>query len=234
MKEYLIVAESFYSIQGEGKTSGVPAVFLRLAGCNLLCNGKGWVCDTIEVWQKGHKHLFNAVLTDEYVKRLKNGAHLIITGGEPLLQQEKILSYLLWFLNEYKFLPTVEIETNGTIIPKPNLAAYISYWNVSFKLSSSGESYERRINEIALKIFSTLRGATFKIVISSPGDILELVTDFGAIIEGCMQRLYLMPAGDTQEKLQAIRTMVAEQARELGCRYCDRLHILLWNQKTGV
>ena len=61
----LPIAETFYSIQGEGITTGYPSVFVRLAGCNLMCGGQGtqfdgelhdgatWRCDTIEVWMKG-------------------------------------------------------------------------------------------------------------------------------------------------------------------------------------
>ena len=60
----LNISEQFYSIQGEGRTVGVPALFLRLQGCNLTCGGKktvltgnkqdgaSWRCDTIEVWTK--------------------------------------------------------------------------------------------------------------------------------------------------------------------------------------
>ena len=57
---HLLVSEVFYSLQGEGSTMGIPAVFLRLSGCNLLCDG-AWRCDTIEVWQKGHKTEFEDV-----------------------------------------------------------------------------------------------------------------------------------------------------------------------------
>ena len=83
----LIVAETFYSIQGEGQTMGKPSVFLRLGGCNLLCKSEDWVCDSIEVWQKGKAVLFSEVLQEDYIKRLREGAHLIITGGEPLIHK---------------------------------------------------------------------------------------------------------------------------------------------------
>ncbi len=35
----LIISEMFYSLQGEGSSVGRPAVFLRLAACNLECPG---------------------------------------------------------------------------------------------------------------------------------------------------------------------------------------------------
>ena len=53
----LPIAETFYSIQGEGPSAGVPAVFLRTSHCNLRCPGWGPAgaeqgCDTLAVWQQ--------------------------------------------------------------------------------------------------------------------------------------------------------------------------------------
>ena len=39
-KEYLRISEDFYSLQGEGRTMGIPAVFVRLQACNILCKGE--------------------------------------------------------------------------------------------------------------------------------------------------------------------------------------------------
>ena len=107
------ISEQFYSIQGEGRTVGVPAVFLRLQGCNLTCGGihtvkskkldsdATWRCDTIEVWTKGNSYHFKDVCDDwenkNWVKLFKQGAHLVITGGEPLLQQSAICDLLTYF-----------------------------------------------------------------------------------------------------------------------------------------
>ena len=78
----LLLAEDFYSIQGEGITTGYPSYFVRLANCNLTCGatpkfvnkfkkqerddkagsfrgdleaeGKAtWTCDSIPEWAKG-------------------------------------------------------------------------------------------------------------------------------------------------------------------------------------
>ena len=95
----LLVSEKFLSIQGEGKTSGVPAYFIRLSQCNLTCgssiryinkikkgeinpdlnepfvgdfevNGTAtWSCDTTPVWLRGDYVEFQEII-DEW-KELK-------------------------------------------------------------------------------------------------------------------------------------------------------------------
>lgn len=225
----LHVSETFYSIQGEGQTTGTPAVFLRLSGCNLLCE---W-CDTTEVWQKGVKTPFDKVLTPEYIKRLKEGAHLVITGGEPLLHQKKLYAYLNWLFKTYEFNPTLEIETNGTIVPDRQLFFFIKYWNVSPKLSNAKEPLESRFNLLALsKIETEAKQVIFKFVIYNDTDYLEILQDYSPYIN--MKRVWLMPCGESQDQLRKSRGYVAELALKQGHYYCDRLHVVIWNQKTGV
>ena len=116
--QQLAVSEYFYSLQGEGRTMGIPAIFLRLTGCNLMCGGYGvekdgilrddatWVCDTIAVWIKGTTYSFPELIVLlnsqlDFVARLKKGVHLVITGGEPLLQQKRIVAFFwnIWKRN---------------------------------------------------------------------------------------------------------------------------------------
>lgn len=231
MSEYMHISEKFYSLQGEGVTMGVPAVFVRLSGCNLLCEGSGWTCDTIEVWKRGTQQMFEDILNEDMIARLFKGAHLIFTGGEPLLQQQKIGRYLIWFVSKYGFMPVVEIETNGTIEPNSYLLNVVKYWNCSPKLKSSGESLKRRVNVDAIKALNKSRIQTcFKFVITSEDDILELLETYSV----GFSKIVLMPAGSTQEELNKTRPIVVDLAIRTGFRYCDRLHIVIWNKKTGV
>ncbi|MFH1410009.1 MAG: 7-carboxy-7-deazaguanine synthase QueE, partial [Patescibacteria group bacterium] len=106
----ILLSEIFHSIQGEGPNLGRPSVFLRLGGCNLACS---W-CDSKFTWNPEISD--NKVATiNEVVKKIKSFPckHLVITGGEPMLQQDKITAIL-------KKLPgyTAEIETNGSISSK--------------------------------------------------------------------------------------------------------------------
>lgn len=113
----LSLAESFYSIQGEGVTSGVPAVFIRLRGCNLMCGGPGgslmkegkatWWCDTEAVWRQGKITPFTDLIEswkkEDILDWIATGrVHLVWTGGEPTMpkHQKDIVACIDWF-NQY-------------------------------------------------------------------------------------------------------------------------------------
>ena len=247
-KNLLPVSEVFYSIQGEGQTVGIPAVFLRLGGCNLLCESENWVCDTIEVWRKSKATKFENVLDENQLYHIvRNKAHLVITGGEPMLHQDAIINYLKWFERTHHFLPTVEIETNGTIIPQDYFLEYHDiYFNVSPKLSTAGKqnSFEQRVNIEALSTFyykaKEPRKSILKFVISCEKDVDEMFDDYLSALFQVdylgvqQQRVVLMPAGSSIDELNKTRLMVIEFCKKYGFRFSDRSHIVAWNKKTGV
>ena len=232
MENSLIVSEKFYSIQGEGQTMGFPAMFLRLAGCNLLCKSAHWVCDSIEVWQKGIKTDFNEVFSFSEVASMREGVHLIITGGEPLLHQAKICDYIEWFKSRHGFKPTIEIETNGTIIPNESLLKIVDYWNCSPKLENSGESYKRRVNPEAIKTINSRKNSIFKFVVNQIEDAETLLEDYREFIS--LDSIYIMPAGESQIELEKTRLIAVNICKVYGFKYSERLHIIIWNKKTGV
>ena len=112
MKKYRI-AEIFYSIQGEGRFAGTPAVFVRFAGCNLACS---W-CDTD--FEKRAELTAGEIV--ELVHVFKGAPLVVFTGGEPMLQLDM---GLVAAVNKCMAPATLAIETNGTIqIPKTFRAA---------------------------------------------------------------------------------------------------------------
>lgn len=252
MKDKLAVAEMFYSIQGEGRTLGVPAIFLRLAGCNLMCGGAGtqkdkqlhdgatWRCDTIEVWLKGRKEAFQDIVERmPGFEHLSSIAHLVITGGEPLLQMEEIENFIKFVDNGF-FRPFIEIETNGTIQPSNYLLRRIDQWNVSPKLMNSGMSARDRINPNALSALAAARDskgnktAIFKFVVSHKGDWTEIVNSYLTEIDIKQEQVYLMPATDSVETYGKMAQRVIEICKEEAVHFSPREHIAVWNQKTGV
>jgi organic radical activating enzyme len=100
----LQLAEIFYSIQGEGEHTGKPAVFVRLAGCNLSCD----FCDT------DYSLKFFATVEDvvKTVRELGRDCPMVVlTGGEPFAQSET--AELIEALRRDG--RRVHIESNGTI-----------------------------------------------------------------------------------------------------------------------
>jgi organic radical activating enzyme len=101
----LKIREIFKSIQGEGPHAGRPAIFIRLAGCNLACD----FCDT------DHYTSVTEMAEKEVLKRVQELSMdtfielIVITGGEPLLQN---ITNLVSDLLDYDF--EIQLETNGT------------------------------------------------------------------------------------------------------------------------
>jgi 7-carboxy-7-deazaguanine synthase len=240
--------EIFHSIQGEGVSMGVPSVFVRASLCNLHCR---W-CDTDYTWnwentpwkhdkdvdpsyQKFSKEQYLIeITTDQVAEKIASFpcTHVIITGGEPLLQDEawqSVISELLKKDASYQF----EVETNGTMIPSSGLDQHISQYNVSPKLDNSGNEASLRIKEDALAFFSGTPKAWFKFVISDEGDLSEvekLIAEHSLPIG----RILLMPEGRDMATLEKRRLWLAEMCRDRGFRYSDRLHVQLWGSKRGV
>ena len=78
--ELLPVAETFYSLQGEGYNTGKPAFFIRLSGCNVHCP----FCDSKKTWNMEAAEWLTIAELSEKVK--ESGAeNIVITGGEPLM-----------------------------------------------------------------------------------------------------------------------------------------------------
>lgn len=97
----ITVNEIFYSLQGEGHFSGVPAVFIRLSGCNLRCP----FCDT--------DHTSGTPMTPAQIAdsaAAYPARHAVITGGEPGLQLNDELIDALHARGFY-----IQTETNGTV-----------------------------------------------------------------------------------------------------------------------
>lgn len=95
------INEIFYSLQGEGRYTGTPAVFVRLSGCNEKCS----FCDT--------QHTSFVEMTEEEIveKVCSFGAkHVVITGGEPTLQ---ITASLCGKMHERGLF--IQMETNGSL-----------------------------------------------------------------------------------------------------------------------
>jgi organic radical activating enzyme len=216
------IAETFYSIQGEGVTAGRPAVFVRLQGCSVGC---GW-CDTKYSWDPaaGREVTLDGLLAEVAAFPCR---HVVVTGGEPL--ESALFTPLVGALVGRGY--TVEVETSGTLAPPPDAPPSIQ-WNVSVKLAGSAVAEERRINARAIRAFLE-RDAWWKLVVSEPGELAEVLrlTDRFALPR---ERVLLQPEGLRPEELAARSPWIVEACKAHGFRFSPRLHVLIWGARRGV
>lgn len=232
-QDKLAIAEMFCdTLQGEGISTGVVSTFMRLQGCTLKCI----YCDTLDVWSQGNEYSFEEIFKlfedNDLINKFKNGQHLILTGGSPLKQQTQLIEFLYQFENKYGFLPYIEIENEAVLKPNETLISLVDQWNNSPKLDNSGMKPRVRIKPEVLKLLSKLQNSYFKFVITTEEDWNEIERDFLPYID--KNQIILMPEGQTQEELLKTRGLTSDLAIKYGVRFTDRLHITIWNKKTGV
>jgi len=238
--DYLNVAELFQdTIQGENFV-GWPSTFMRLQYCTLNCI----FCDTQSVWKYGNPYTFEEIFEmfdkGDTIRKFKEGQHLILTGGSPLKQQNKLIKFFDQFRERYGFIPYIEIENETVLFPDPNMIKLVKCWNNSPKLKNSGNPDILRYRPDVLKFTSQLHNSWFKFVIDGSSmeaanrDWEEIKSDFLDRKLINKDQIVLMPMGGSREELHANRHIVVELAIRENVRYTSREHVELWDILTGV
>ena len=250
------------TFQGEGKLTGTPCLFIRTSGCNLRCawkglDGKGSLCDTP---YSSHNPEKNNMEIDEIVRIVKDNTkpqninHVVISGGEPMLQF-KPLRELTQKLKEEGF--HITLETNATIYDE-EVAENIDLVSMSPKLSTStpwesnlkdtGVQYNEkwankheklRISIDKIQSFIDVRnkfGNDFqlKFVVADDKDIKEVESILGQLNNFEPSDIMLMPEGVNVDTLNKRTGWIAEQALMRGWRFCPRLHIMMFGKARYV
>ena len=130
------VNEIFYSLQGEGRHAGRAAVFIRLSGCNLKCP----FCDT-DFSQ--YREMTVEEIVDEVCRLSLDCAFVVITGGEPTLQDCTPLIDALHQNNYY-----VAMESNGTMYAPYNRDWLTISPKTLFVGTQAAEVKQQRCNEL--------------------------------------------------------------------------------------
>jgi|SRR6516162_2900452 len=249
MRDWILISETFTTVQGEGPSAGTPAFFLRLGGCNQHCT---W-CDTPYTWVFDDRHrdmhqsgeqfnpmdeLFRMSLYAIVQKVYASNCRLtVITGGEPLLQLDA-LSMLISQLNEEIRRNFVfEIETAGSIHPG-ELTQYDNVtFNVSPKLAHSGNPLELRRNIEALVALQSRGKAVFKFVVDHhlpEKEQLDEINEIIALAKIPAEKVWLMPCGtDWREIQHGLQCWVGPAMRN-GWNITGRLQIEIWGDKRGT
>jgi len=240
--------EIFHTLQGEGVSVGLPAVFIRASRCNLHCI---W-CDTDHTWNftntpwphekdqiQGYSKYPKQAVTFEIdpadaAERILSYhcPRTVITGGEPLLQEDEFIQ-MIQHLRARQPEHQVEVETNGTRLPSTAFHTAVDQFNISPKLANAAMPFALRIHPRVLRFFADSPKAWFKFVVASAADLLEIEQLCTAHVIP-RQRVLLMPEGRTAADLDRHTGWLAEACRDGGYRLSDRLHIRIWGDKRGV
>lgn len=219
------IVEIFPSIQGEVNV-GRYCLFVRLGGCNLEC---GW-CDTKYAYTRGVN-----IPVKEIVEKCLQFNRVVITGGEPTLQKDKVARIINSCCKKKNDI-VFEVETNGTN-KLTGLQGTVHFnnsvqFNVGLKLKNSGNEYDKRI--VPNVIYWYLQqNAIFKFVVNNNDDLSEvnqLVTEFGIP----RWKVFLMPEGKTEKEQLEKMKGIAELAVLHRYNFSPRMHVLLWGNKRGV
>jgi 7-carboxy-7-deazaguanine synthase len=238
-----LLNEIYPCLQGEGVNLGKPSLLVRFQICNLRCT---W-CDTpythtfksdpvTKDSPKGKQKFVRHTLVS-LIERIKSYDinHLILSGGEPTLQNIGLL-----MRNLGKNF-TAEVESNGTRIPHlqiPNFLEqdyHLMQWNISPKFSNSGE----KIIPESLKHWASLATkhefVFFKFVIRKQfetddiNEVLEIIKTYHIPNE----RVLLMAEG-THLASQVSNIWLHDICLKYGFRYTPRLHVLFFGNLRGV
>ncbi|MEO1007766.1 MAG: 7-carboxy-7-deazaguanine synthase QueE [Planctomycetota bacterium] len=234
----LPIAETFVSLQGEGKLTGVPSWFVRVAGCNLRCT---W-CDTpYASWApEGTTRAVDDLLAEARGVQSRGVRHAVLTGGEPMLFDaiEPLASGLRaagWHIT---------IETAGTI----HRSLACDLMSISPKLANStpagdprdpGGRWARRHEATRLRpaVLRSLLGEysehQVKFVVTSGDDLAE-IDEFVSGLRGLDPAdVLLMPEGVTIPDADRV-AWVVDACLARGWRYAHRLHVELFGDRRGT
>jgi len=251
------------TIQGEGKMAGVPVLFVRTAGCNLRCmwglpNGEVSLCDTpfASFDTRGEKRMAIETVKKIILNNLGKMNHLVISGGEPFIQAQAVVSVISALKSEREM--HFSVETNGTIFNE-ELVKSINFFSISPKLKNAVPNKakldktkatipldpiqveQNRINITAIQsIIDHCRqtpGKDFqlKFVVQNHDELQEIEDTFlSHLTNWNPDDVVLMPLGSTPDEMKQTRMLTIEAAIERGWRYSPRLQINYFGGVAGV
>ena len=202
------ISEIFESIQGEGKFSGVPMLFIRLYGCTRRCQ----FCDTVYAIEGNQ---YQEMDTIELIKRIKESElpYICWTGGEPLLQREAIKEVKNRTRMYYHHL-----ETNGDLLGSSdfNLFHYLA-------ISPKNREIAKKVRELCLGF--------------NPDNWdIKVVTDLDRVGVNMIKfATMLMPLTTYDKKKdREICKKVWEYCVENNLKFSPRLQTFIYGKKRGI
>jgi len=218
--ETLWVQEVFSTIQGEGPLAGMPAVFVRLAGCNLKCH----FCDTEFESSTWHPTIPELVLKIKSVCP-RTTKLIVLTGGEPLRQNIAPLTVALHG-HGYR----IQVETAGT------LGTPVGAWVDDLIVSPKTRNLNKQMEYTATAIKYILRAGEVDPLDGLPNKSTQILGQDERVWrpwpEGCVSQysgtpIYIQPCDEGEPGANAKNLAAAvESCLKFGYRLSVQVHKL--------
>ena len=232
------VAERFVSINGEGRSAGKLAAFIRFTGCNLRCS----YCDTMWANEPGAAEAAEALCIDDLVAWVRETrvCHVTLTGGEPAAQPllPDLIAALLAEDGPDGHGLAVEVETNGAADLTPLVAVRERLSNtargtlsltVDWKLPASGMEQRMVAGNFALIDARD----TVKFVCGGEGDLSRALKVARELDLPRRVAVYLSPVFGSIEPAAIVEFMQRNDMRWATIQL--QLHKIIWpNVEKGV
>lgn len=206
------VNEIFYSISGESIDAGYPTIFIRTYGCPLRCS----YCDSSYSWSGNEYKEMSIMEIMEEIRKYYPCRKVILTGGEPLLQED--WKDLVYVLCEDGY--SVEIETNGSLPLDRNIPCNCKY-TMDWKSISSGMS-DRMLEDN----LSMLRGKdTLKFVVGTQEDLEQAKSVMDKILYKSVN-IFFSPIFGQIEPKEIVKFILDNNL--IRCRIQLQLHKFIW------
>lgn len=231
----LEVCEIYRTIKSSGVDSGKPVLCIRLFGTDIKDKNDR----RSYAWSKDVKSMEQnkKVMTlDEIISEIDNikgdKMHWVITGGEPLLQQEAVLELYKKFQETRNGeIPYVEIETNGLITPLKPIDKIVDRYNVNIKLSNSlngsaRSTFGQRVKESTVQFYVDSGKASFVFAVDSEADIKE-VDELVRLFKITPDKIWLKPLIIDSRGVIRNVTILWNACLNKGYNLSNRLYMLI-------
>jgi len=211
----LRITETFYSLQGESRTSGKPTYFIRLTGCPLRCQ----YCDSEYAFHNGERQqIADLVAQTQKIK----AQHVCVTGGEPLAQPGCL--DLLQALCDKGL--RVSLETSGAM----DVSAVDPRVDIVMDIKTPGSAESDKNLWSNLGVLGQKDQIKFVICSRSDYEWARFKVDEHSLNERVGEVLF--SASYTELEASFLANWILED--NLPVRFQMQLHKLLWGDKPGV
>ena len=218
------VVEIFLSIEGEGKRAGLPAVFIRPAGCNLHCSycDTRYACDKPEYTEMSIKQILEKVESFGCQR-------VTLTGGEPLIHGgvKQLIDALC--TNDFE----VNVETNGSVDVYPFRVddEGLEYENLFFTIDYKCPSSEMEYKMVESNFIYASEEDVVKFVVGSKEDMdkaLEVIRKSVTVAQ-----VYFSPVFGKIEPKEIVEFILEKKAFDVSVQI--QMHKVIWEpEMRGV